>query len=107
MDREGADRSQSSGTAAAVERLASRGAGRNPGERADSGGPWVVRWRIVDLCQWIFEEFRVAVSPADSRPSAAQDGLSQALGPPPAIMPRPPALSRILKKPPHAPGRDR
>jgi transposase len=23
----------------------------------------VVRWRIVDLCQWTFEEFRVAVSP--------------------------------------------
>jgi transposase len=22
----------------------------------------VVRWRIVDLCQWVFEEFRVAVS---------------------------------------------
>jgi hypothetical protein len=22
----------------------------------------VVRWRIVDLCQWIWEEFRVAVS---------------------------------------------
>jgi len=22
----------------------------------------VVRWRIVDLCQWMFEEFRVAVS---------------------------------------------
>ena len=22
----------------------------------------VMRWRIVDLCQWIFEEFRVAVS---------------------------------------------
>jgi transposase len=22
----------------------------------------VVRWRIVDLCQWIFEEFRVVVS---------------------------------------------
>ena len=22
----------------------------------------VVRWRIVDLCQWIFEEFRVSVS---------------------------------------------
>jgi transposase len=22
----------------------------------------VVRWRIVDLCQWIFDEFRVAVS---------------------------------------------
>jgi transposase len=23
----------------------------------------VVRWRIVDLCQWVFEEFRVVVSP--------------------------------------------
>jgi transposase len=22
----------------------------------------VVRWRIVDLCQWIFEQFRIAVS---------------------------------------------
>ena len=22
----------------------------------------VVRWRIVDLCQWLFEEFRVTVS---------------------------------------------
>jgi transposase len=22
----------------------------------------VVRWRIIDLCQWIFEEFRIAVS---------------------------------------------
>ena len=24
--------------------------------------PGVVRWRIVDLCQWIFEEFRVVVA---------------------------------------------
>jgi len=22
----------------------------------------VVRWRIVDLCQWLFEEFRISVS---------------------------------------------
>ena len=22
----------------------------------------VVRWRIVDLCQWVFEEFRIAVA---------------------------------------------
>ena len=22
----------------------------------------VVRWRLIDLCQWLFEEFRVAVS---------------------------------------------
>jgi hypothetical protein len=23
----------------------------------------VVRWRLVDLCQWVFEEYRVIVSP--------------------------------------------
>ena len=23
----------------------------------------VVRWRLADLCQWIFEEFRITVSP--------------------------------------------
>jgi hypothetical protein len=22
----------------------------------------VVRWRLVDLCQWVFEEFRISVS---------------------------------------------
>lgn len=31
------------------------------------GGPTpaihgVVRWRIVDLCQWVFEEFRIAIA---------------------------------------------
>src|ERR1700684_673626 len=49
------------------------------------------------------------VSPSPSRLSAARRARwvianSRAA---PAIMPRPPALSRILKKPPHAPGRDR
>ena len=23
----------------------------------------VVRWRLVDLCQWVFEEFRIHVAP--------------------------------------------
>src|SRR6185437_10409622 len=41
----------------------------------------VVRWRIVDLSQWIFEEFRRRL-PADAEPRAAQDGLSQAFGSP-------------------------
>ena len=50
----------------------------------------------------------VAVSQQTTQPRAAQDRLSQALGPPPAIVPEPPALSqRILKKLSHAPGRDR
>jgi hypothetical protein len=36
----------------------------------------VVRWRIVELCQWIFEEFRICGLPADAEPGAAQDGIS-------------------------------
>jgi len=39
----------------------------------------VVRWRIVDLCQWIFEQFRVVV-PADDEPRTARPELSQAVG---------------------------
>ena len=66
----------------------------------------VVRWRIVDLCQWIFEEFRVALSQQTSAARCARWVIASSR-PAPAIMPRPPALSRILKKPPHAPGRDR
>ena len=42
----------------------------------------VVRWRIVDLCQWIWEEFRVSVAKQTLEPGAARHGLSQALGPP-------------------------
>ena len=35
--------------------------------RIVEGGPTpaihgVVRWRIVDLCQWLFEEFRISLS---------------------------------------------
>jgi hypothetical protein len=66
----------------------------------------VVRWRIVDLCQWIFEEFRVALSQQTLSRALRKMGYRK-LSARPAIMPRPPALSRILKKPPHAPGRDR
>ena len=39
----------------------------------------IVRWRIVDLCQWIFEEF-ASSSPADPEPGIARHGLSQAFG---------------------------
>ena len=39
-----------------------------------------MRWRIVDLCQWIFEEFRVVVA-KDIEPGIARHGiLSQAFG---------------------------
>jgi hypothetical protein len=37
----------------------------------------VVRWRIIDLCQWLWEEYE-----ADAEPRAAGDGLPQAVGTP-------------------------
>ena len=64
----------------------------------------VVRWRLVDLCQWVFEEFRVSVSVQTlSRQRSAIEGSP----PVRAIMPRPRARSRILKKLPRLLGRDR
>ena len=40
----------------------------------------VVRWRLIDLAQWLFEEFRVSNLQADAQPRTAEHGLSQALG---------------------------
>ena len=40
----------------------------------------VVRWRLVDLCQWIFEEFRVTVAKQTLSRELRAHGLSQALG---------------------------
>jgi transposase len=46
----------------------------------------VVRWRLIDLCQWLWEEFRVSVAkPTLSRELRAPSlflGLSQAVGAP-------------------------
>jgi hypothetical protein len=42
----------------------------------------VVRWRLIDLVQWIFEEFPHHDRQADAEPGAARHGLSQAVGPP-------------------------
>ena len=41
----------------------------------------VVRWRLIDLAQWIFEEFRITIAKQTLEPGAARHGLSQALGP--------------------------
>ena len=41
----------------------------------------VVRWRLIDLCQWLFEEFRITVARPDLEPGAAGHGLPEALGP--------------------------
>jgi transposase len=37
----------------------------------------VVRWRLIDLCQWVWDR------PADDEPGTARHGLSQAFGPSP------------------------
>ena len=41
----------------------------------------VVRWRLIDLAQWIFEEFRITIAKQTLEPGAPRHGLSQALGP--------------------------
>jgi transposase len=68
----------------------------------------VVRWRLIDLAQWIFEEFRVTVAKPSRRSAAncvpwAIVGCLPAL----AITRRPKGQSKILKKLPDASGRDR
>ena len=46
----------------------------------------VVRWRLIDLIQWVWEEFRLSIAKqtllqADLEPGVARHELSQALGP--------------------------
>jgi hypothetical protein len=55
-------RPQGPGTAVTSQRCTSGGSGRYYRERADAGDHGVVRWRIIDLCQWMFEEFRVTIA---------------------------------------------
>ena len=42
----------------------------------------VVRWRLIDRAQWIFEGVPHHDRQADAQPGAARHGLSQAVGPP-------------------------
>ena len=66
----------------------------------------VVRWRLIDLAQWIFEEFRIVIASRRSAGSCAPWATASS----PhgrAITRKPRARSRILKKLPRAPGRNR
>jgi hypothetical protein len=40
----------------------------------------VVRWRLIDLAQWVFEEFRVSISKQTLRRELRTMGTRQALG---------------------------
>ena len=42
----------------------------------------VVRWRLIDLAQWIFEEFRITIAKQTLSRELTSHGLSQALSPP-------------------------
>ena len=94
------------GQAPRLNERASCGAGGDPGERTDPGGARVVRWRIVDPCQWIFEVFRISVSQQTLSRVLRTMGYRK-LSARPRHQPRPKARSRILKKSPRPPGRNR
>ena len=40
----------------------------------------VVRWRLIDLAQWIYEEFRITVAKQTLSRELRANGLPQALG---------------------------
>jgi hypothetical protein len=40
----------------------------------------VVRWRLIDLAQWVWEEYRIRFAKQTLSPAAAGDGLPQAVG---------------------------
>ena len=66
----------------------------------------VVRWRLVDLAQWIFEEFRITIAKQSSAGSCAPWAIASCQ-PARAIMPRRRVWSRLLKKLPRVPGYNR
>jgi Winged helix-turn helix len=66
----------------------------------------VVRWRLIDLAQWIFEEFRITIAKQTlSRERRAMGYRNSRPGR--VIMRKPRAQLMILKKLPHASGRNR
>jgi transposase len=67
----------------------------------------VVRWRIIDLCQWLFEEFRICASETTVSRELRKMGYRRL-----SARPRHPVRSararlRILKKLPRPPGGNR
>ena len=62
----------------------------------------MVRWRLIDLAQWIFEEFRITI--AKQTLSRELRAATANYRPDRVTMRKPRARSRILKKLPRAPG---
>ena len=74
-----------------------------PDPRAIHG---VVRWRIVDLCQWIFEEFRIVVSEQTLSRVLLKMDYRKLSARPRRHHAQAEAQLRTLKKSSRAPGRD-
>ena len=55
----------------------------------------VVRWRLIDLAQWIYEEFRITVAKQTLSRELRATGYRKPLGTAPAIMHKPREPSRI------------
>src|SRR6266567_951455 len=65
----------------------------------------VVRWRLIDLAQWIFEEFRITIAKQTLILAGSCEPWATANYRPDRVtMRKPRARSRILKKLPRAPG---
>jgi hypothetical protein len=62
--------------------------------------------RLIDLAQWIFEEFRITIAKQTLSRELRAMGYRK-LSARPRTMRKRRARSRILKKLPHAPGRNR
>ena len=63
----------------------------------------VVRWRLIDLAQWIFEEFRITIA-KQTLAGSCEPWATANYRPDRVTMRKPRARSRILKKLPRAPG---
>ena len=102
-----ADRPQGARSAVAAERRAPRGAGRGDRERADPGDPW--RGALADHRSVPVAVGRVPGQrrQADARAASCARWAIASCRPGRAIMRRPRARSRLLKKFPRASGRDR
>jgi transposase len=66
----------------------------------------VVRWRIIDLCQWFWEERQVRIAKQTLSRELRRRGIASCQ-PGRGIMPRRKVRLRLLKKPPSASGRNR
>jgi len=63
----------------------------------------IVRWRLIDLSQWVYQDFRVTIAKQMLNREASR-WVTASARQAPAIMRKPGEPSRSLKKVPSAPG---